>query len=91
MADQTNVNINVNDARMTTTYANAFRQHTNAQEVILDLGVNVAAKNADDQVEMQFTVDNRLVMNYVTAKRLAGILVQIVQAHEKQFGEIKAN
>lgn len=89
MADQPNVQ--VNDAQMTTTYANAFRQHSNQQEVIVDLGVNVTTKDADDQVQMQFTIDNRLVMNYMTAKRLAGMLVQVVQAHEKQFGEIKGN
>lgn len=89
MADQPKVN--VNDANMTTSYANAFRQHANQHEVIVDLGVNVANNNQDGQVEMQFTVDNRLVMNYITAKRLAGMLVQVVQAHEKQFGEIKAN
>ena len=89
MADQPNVN--VNDTQMTTTYANAFRQHSNQHEVIVDLGVNVAAKDQSGQVQMQFNIDNRVVMNYVTAKRLAGMLVQIVQAHEKQFGEIKAN
>lgn len=89
MADQPNVN--VNDANMTTTYANAFRQHSNQHEVIVDLGVNVATKTPDEQVEMQFNIDNRLVMNYITAKRMAGMLVQIVQAHEKQFGEIKTN
>lgn len=89
MADQPNVKIN--DAKMTTTYANAFRQHANQHEVIVDLGVNIANKSENGQVEMQFNIDNRMVMNYVTAKRLAGMLVQVVQAHEKQFGEIKAN
>ncbi len=90
MADQPNVQ--VNDANMTTTYANAFRQHANQQEVIVDLGVNVATKDqASGETTMNFTVDSRLVMNYQTAKRLAGMLVQVVQAHEKQFGEIKIN
>jgi len=90
MTDQPNVK--VSDAQMTTTYANAFRQHANQHEVIVDLGVNVASKDqASGETTMNFTVDNRLVMNYVTAKRLAGMLVQVVQAHEKQFGEIKAN
>jgi hypothetical protein len=88
MADQPTVK--VNDAQMTTTYANAFRQHSNQHEVILDLGVNVATKDqASGDTTMNFTVDNRLVINYVTAKRMAGMLIQIVQAHEKQFGEIK--
>lgn len=89
MTDQPNVK--VNDDNMTTTYANAFRQHANQHEVIVDLGVNVATKDPNGQVQMQFNIDNRLVMNYVTAKRMAGMLVQIVQAHEKQFGEIKTN
>jgi hypothetical protein len=89
MADQPNVK--VTDTQMTTTYANAFRQHSNQHEVIVDLGVNVASKDANEQVQMQFNIDNRLVMNYQTAKRLAGMLVQVVQAHEKQFGEIKVN
>ena len=87
MADQPNVNIN--DDKMTTNYANAFRQHVNQHEVMVDLGVNIATKDADGQIEMQFNVENRLVMNYVTAKRMAGMLVQVIQAHEKQFGEIK--
>lgn len=90
MADQPNVKIN--DAQMTTTYANAFRQHSNPHEVIVDLGVNIATKDANTgETTMNFTADNRLVMNYITAKRLTAMLVQVIQAHEKQFGEIKVN
>lgn len=89
MADQPNVQ--VNDANMTTTYTNAFRQHANQHEVIVDLGVNVASKGEDGKIQLHLNIDNRVVMNYVTAKRLAGMLVQVVQAHEKQFGEIKTN
>ena len=88
MADKPNVN--VNESQMTASYANAFRQHANQHEVIVDLGVNVATKDPESgETTMNFNIDNRLVMNYVTAKRMAGMLVQIVQAHEKQFGEIK--
>ena len=90
MADQPQPQVNVNDSQMTTTYANAFRQHYNQHEVIIDLGVNVTSQN-DGQVQMQFNIDNRLVMNYATAKRMAGMLIQVVQAHEKQFGEVKEN
>ena len=63
--------------------------------MILDFGINVITptKQAQDgqpaEAQMTFQIDNRLVMNYVTAKKLAGTLVQIVQAHEKRFGEIK--
>ena len=88
MAEQTTVN--VNEASMSTSYANAFRQHANKHEVIVDLGVNVVTKDqSTGKATMNLKLDNRVVMNYATAKRLAGTLVQIIQAHEKQFGEIK--
>jgi len=89
-AQKTNVKMTVNESRMQTTYANAFRHHANKNEIILDLGVNTATRDAQSgETMMNFNVDSRLIMNYVTAKRMAGLMVQIVQAHEKQFGEIK--
>ncbi|MGB0767849.1 MAG: DUF3467 domain-containing protein [Phycisphaeraceae bacterium] len=89
MAEQ-NVQMRINESRMTNVYANAFRQHANQHEVIVDMGVNVATKDqATGETTMNFNVDSRVVMNYVTAKRMASMLVQVVQAHEKQFGEIK--
>lgn len=94
MAEQPkqNVKISVDESKMTTTYANGFRHHVNQHEIMLDLGVSVAVQgNKPDERQMSFQVDNRLVMNYVTAKRLAGLMVQVIQAHEKQFGEIKAD
>lgn len=98
MADQPqqqNVKLHIDDSQAKATYANAFRQNTTQHEVILDFGINVVltkpgAKPGDtDAQQMNFKIDNRLVMNYPTAKRLAGALVQMVKAHEERFGEIK--
>jgi len=40
---------------------------------------------------MLFNVDNRLVMNYDTAKRLAMMLSQVLRQHGKRYGELKLN
>lgn len=97
MADQPqNVSLRIDDSQAKATYANAFRQSTTQHELILDFGINVvmpkqgAAGPGPAGQEMHFKIDNRLVMNYVTAKRLQGALAQIVRAHEERFGEIKA-
>ncbi|MFN3165616.1 MAG: DUF3467 domain-containing protein [Phycisphaeraceae bacterium] len=98
MADEqpkTNVQMRIDESKTRVTYANAFRHHATPQELILDFGINVVTptKQPKDgepgEAQMNFQIDNRLVMNYLTAKRLAGTLVQLVQAHEKRFGEIK--
>ncbi len=98
MADEqnkTNVQMRIDESKTRTTYANAFRHHATPQELIVDFGINVVTQSkpaeGDDPAtaQMSFQIDNRLVLNYLTAKRLAGTLVNLVQAHEKRFGEIK--
>ena len=100
MADEqpkTNIQMRIDESRSRTTYANAFRHHATPQELVLDFGINVVTPTKQPQdgqpgeAQMNFQIDNRLVMNYLTAKRLAGTLVQLVQAHEKRFGEIKTD
>ncbi|MEM1356043.1 MAG: DUF3467 domain-containing protein [Planctomycetota bacterium] len=92
---QQNVQVRIDDSQANATYANAFRQHTTGHELILDFGINIVMPkpgsngNTPDTQQMHFKIDNRLVMNYHTAKRLAGALVQVVKAHEDRFGEIK--
>ena len=100
MADteQKQVRMRIQDTNVRASYANAFRHNVTPQEMIIDFGVNIVVPHPNAQgttedpaADMTFQVDNRIVMNYQTAKRLAGFLVQAVQAHEKQFGEIKTS
>ena len=92
---KTNVQMRIDESRTRATYANAFRHHATPQELIFDFGINVVTPTKQPtgdepgEAQMNFQIDNRLVLNYITAKRLAGTLVQLVQAHEKRFGEIK--
>lgn len=88
---QQNVQVRIDQSQMRATYANAFRHHSTGQEVIIDFGINVVTPPAQpgDQAQMNFQIDNRLAMNYVTAKRLAVLLGQVVQQFEQRNGEIK--
>ncbi|MEM9414188.1 MAG: DUF3467 domain-containing protein [Planctomycetota bacterium] len=97
-AQQKQVRMRIQDNNARATYANAFRHNANANELILDLGINLvtphpdAKGTADDPAaDMLFQVDTRVVMNYATTKRLSGFLNQLIQAHEQKFGEIKTD
>lgn len=93
--NQTNVQMRVDDSRTRATYANAFRHQSSSQEVIIDFGINVITppnpNQPDAPRQMNFQIDNRLVMNYVTTKRLAMMLGQLVKAYEQKNGEIKVD
>lgn len=90
------MNVRVNDQKMTTEYSNAFRTHAAADEVLIDFGFNLVQMNpnAQNQPEapagqMQLDWQHRIVLSYRTAKNLAVELGRVIQAYEKQFGEIK--
>ena len=92
------VRLRVNQQNMTTAYTNAFRSNATADEVIVDIGLNqvvpanqAGGQQSDVDAEIIFDVNNRVVMNYYTAKRLAITLGQIVRQHEEKFGELKLN
>ncbi|MCD4831030.1 MAG: DUF3467 domain-containing protein [Anaerohalosphaeraceae bacterium] len=88
---RTQVRLNVTEAEMNTTYANAFRTNGTAEEVMLDFGLNLVAppKPEQEQPEIMFKVNERVIMNYYSAKRLAITLSQLIRRHEEQFGELE--
>jgi Protein of unknown function (DUF3467) len=90
------VRLRVDHTGMGTTYANAFKTNATSEEVIVDLGLNMVVPNpqgADAEIagDILFQVNNRLILNYYTAKRLALSLGQLVRGYEEKFGELKLN
>ncbi len=93
------VRLRIDDREMTTTYANAFRTNTTAEEVVIDFGMNMVVPTQQQAVagedqpvgDILFKLNERVVMNYYTAKRLALLLGQVVRRHEDRFGELKLN
>ncbi|MAE63851.1 MAG: hypothetical protein CMJ18_06220 [Phycisphaeraceae bacterium] len=96
---QQQIRLRIDQKSMSTTYANAFRSSTTAEEVMLDFGLNqvIQARPAGEAQpnepvgEILFDINNRIVLNYYTAKRLAITIGQIIRRYEDQFGELKLN
>lgn len=86
-----NIQVNLDERDMRTLFANAYRVHTTAEEVVLDLGFNMPDPNPRGQGQGQhllFRVSDRVIMSYANTKRLAMSLGQLVKRYEQQFGEI---
>lgn len=84
-----NVQLMLDEREMRTTFCNAYRIHTTAEEVVVDFGFNMLNPNPQGgQQQMLFKVTERIVMSYSTTKRLTGSLSQLIRRFEQQFGEI---
>jgi hypothetical protein len=81
------VRIEVDDSQVDAQYANWCRVSITPEEVILDLALN---PNPLAQVQ-KFKVSNRVILNFYWAKRLAALLNETVQRHEKAFGKVETD
>ncbi|NLF32327.1 MAG: DUF3467 domain-containing protein [Planctomycetes bacterium] len=90
---QQQVRLRVDERNMQTTYSNAFRTNGTAEEVMLDFGLNLVGPGSgqQNQPEILFQINQRVIMNYYSAKRLAITLSQLIRRHEEQFGELEMN
>ncbi len=94
---QQQVRLRVDERNMQTNYSNAFRTNGTAEEVMLDFGLNLVGPGAagqqgqQGQPEILFQINQRVIMNYYSAKRLAITLSQLIRRHEDQFGELEMN
>jgi hypothetical protein len=88
---QQQVRLAIDERNMQTGYANAFRTNGTAEEVMLDFGLNIVnpAGAQDNQPQIVFQVNERVILNYYSAKRLAIALGQLINRHEEQFGELE--
>ncbi|MBY0513520.1 MAG: DUF3467 domain-containing protein [Gemmataceae bacterium] len=83
------VQVQIDDSEMASVYVNFFRVTGNPDEVLLDLGMysQVIAPGGPEPIEL----NHRLVMNFVTAKKLAEVLRVVVARHEQAFGVIEVD
>jgi len=90
---QKQIRVRIDERNLQTSYMSGFRPTVTAEEVILDFGLNLVRPtgNKDNPAELVFQANNRLIMSYFSAKRLAMVLGQIVRRYEQQFGEIELN
>ncbi len=85
---QRQVQLQIDESKMHTTYANTIRTSTTPDEVVLDFGMNLPVPSQTNQPTILFSVGGRVVLNWRGAKRLAISLGQVIRQFEQQNGEI---
>ncbi|MGE3819916.1 MAG: DUF3467 domain-containing protein [Isosphaeraceae bacterium] len=76
----------VDDSATVPSYSNFCRVTATPEEVILDFGLNPQPFATGRQ---DVKANQRLVMNFYTAKRLLTALGMTIQRHEQTFGSIE--
>ncbi|GIX00587.1 MAG: hypothetical protein KatS3mg111_3919 [Pirellulaceae bacterium] len=85
---QAPVQVQVKDDNVTATYANFCRVTGSPEELIIDFGLNPQPVGVPkDPIQ----VNQRVVMNFYTAKRLLAALQMSVQRHEQVFGVLETD
>jgi hypothetical protein len=86
------VQVILDERELKSMYSNAYRIHTSAEEVVIDLGFNMPNPNPQQGgaggSQLLFKVTDRVIMSYSNAKRLANSLKALISRYEQQFGEI---
>jgi hypothetical protein len=82
------VRIKLDDSNVRASYSNFCRVTGTPEEVIIDFALN---PNPFSQQEQTVKIDDRLVLNLYTAKRLFAALQQTIMRHEQAFGAIELN
>lgn len=80
--------LQVDDANAVTTYANFCRVTGTPEELIIDVGLN--SQPVGPQPD-SIRINQRLVLNYYTAKRLLVALQMSIQRHEVTFGVLETD
>lgn len=83
------IQVPIIDNDLQSIYVNFFRVTGNPDEVLMDFGIysQVMGPNGPEPVHLK----HRLIMNYVTAKKLAEVLRVVVQRHEQVFGYVEVD
>ena len=80
--------IQVDETKTQTCYANFCRVTGSPEELIVDFGMNSQPMNSEEQ---PVAINQKIVLNFYTAKRLLQALHVSVQRHESVFGPIETD
>lgn len=80
--------IQVDDAKALSCYANFCRVTGTPEEVIMDFGLNPQPFGTPTQ---PIAIAERIICNYYTAKRFLAALQMTVQRHEAAFGALETD
>jgi len=80
--------VQVQNAGSTASYANFCRITGTPEEVILEFGLN---PQPFGETPVSIEVNQTVILNFYTAKRLLGAMEQTVKQHEQAFGELEVD
>ena len=80
--------IQVDESKLQTCYANFCRVTGSPEELIIDFGMNSQPINSDGK---PVAINQKIVLNFFTAKRLLQALHVSVARHESVFGPIETD
>ncbi len=87
-AQQQQVQVQVKDDNAISCYANFCRVTGSPEELIVDFGLNPQPVGIPKD---PIVVQQRIIMNFYTAKRLLAALQMSVQRHESVFGVLETD
>ena len=82
------VELKVNDDEVVCSYSNFCRVTGSPEELIIDFGLS---PNGFRVPRNPINIEQRIVVNYYTAKRLLAALSMSVQNHERVFGVLETD
>lgn len=83
------VQVPIDASEMANVYANYFRVTPTLDEVLLDLGMHAQLVGPTGPEPVHLS--HRLILNFVTAKKLAEVLRLVVSRHEQAFGVVEVD
>ncbi len=89
--EQQQVQLRIDESKMTSTYANTIRTSNTQDELVMDFGMNIPMQMPGQPPMIVFNVGSRVIMNWAGAKRLAMSLGGAVRQYEERNGEIDIN
>ena len=82
------VAVQVDDSDASCSYANFCRVTGSPEELIIDFALNPQPMGVPSEA---IDIDQRVVMNYYTAKRMLAALQMSIQRHEAVFGVLETD
>ncbi len=80
--------VEIDDSHVISCYANFCRVTGSPEELIIDFGLNNQPMGVPKE---PIKIQQRLIVNFFTAKRLLGALSMAVQRHEAAFGVLETD
>ena len=80
--------ISVDDSEVASSYSNFVRVIGTPEELIVDFGLNAQPMGANDR---PVKINQRIALNFISAKRLLHALHASISRHEQVFGQIETD